>query len=122
MMAMVEPISSASSAYTPTWKTINWNHVSAKVKQLQMRIAKAIREKRYGKVKALQRLLSSSFYAKLLAVKRVTENKGSKTAGVDGQAFVEATNSNPITSTLKTDIIVSYQRRRSRTTSTMYAK
>ncbi len=49
-----------------------------------MRIAKAVRENRYGKAKALQHLLSRSFYAKLLAVKRVTGNRGSKTAGVDG--------------------------------------
>ena len=49
-----------------------------------MRIAKAIREKRYGKVKALQWLLTNSFYAKLLAVKRTTKNRGGKTAGVDG--------------------------------------
>jgi len=50
-----------------------------------MRIAKADREGRRGKVKALQRLLTTSFYAKCLAVKRVTKNTGSKTPGVDNQ-------------------------------------
>ena len=49
-----------------------------------MRIAKAVRQGRYGKVKALQRLLSHSFYAKLMAVKRVTQNRGRNTPGVDG--------------------------------------
>ena len=49
-----------------------------------MRIAKAVKEKRWGKAKALQHLLTHSFYAKLLAVKRVTSNKGKKTPGVDG--------------------------------------
>ena len=49
-----------------------------------MRIAKAVKEGRCGKAKALQRILTRSFYAKLLAVKRVTSNKGKKTSGVDG--------------------------------------
>jgi RNA-directed DNA polymerase len=38
-------------------------------------------------VKVLQRLLTSSFSGKALAVKRVTENDGKKTAGVDGQVW-----------------------------------
>jgi RNA-directed DNA polymerase len=54
------------------------------VRRLQMRIAKAVKEERRGKVKALQYLLTHSFYAKALAVKRVTSNKGRKTPGVDG--------------------------------------
>ena len=49
-----------------------------------MRIAKAVKEAKPGKVKALQWLVTHSFYAKLLAVKRVTSNKGRKTPGVDG--------------------------------------
>lgn len=75
----------ASSASTKqTWKTINWDQVSIEVKQLQMRIAKAVREKRYGKAKALQWLLTHSFSAKVTAVKRVASAKGAKTPGVDG--------------------------------------
>ena len=66
------------------WKTIDWDKVEQHVKRLQMRIAKAVRENRWGKVKALQWMLTHSFYAKLLAVKRVSRNKGSKTPGVDG--------------------------------------
>ena len=53
------------------------------VKSLQLRIAKAIREGKPGKAKALQWILTHSFNAKLLAVKRVTENKGKRTPGVD---------------------------------------
>lgn len=49
-----------------------------------MRIAKAVKEGRWNKVRTLQHLLTHSFYAKLLAVKRVTSNKGKKTPGVDG--------------------------------------
>lgn len=49
-----------------------------------MRIAKAVREKRQGKVKALQWILTHSFSAKLLAVKRVVQSSGAHTPGVDG--------------------------------------
>ena len=42
-----------------------------------------VREGRHGKAKALQWILSHSSSAKLIAVRRVTQNKGSKTAGVD---------------------------------------
>ena len=65
------------------WEYIDWNKVESHVYRLQIRIAKAIREKRYGKVKVLQWLLTHSLSAKLLAVKRVTSSQGSKTAGVD---------------------------------------
>jgi RNA-directed DNA polymerase len=53
------------------------------VRKLQARIVKAQQEKRYGKVKSLQHILVTSFSAKALAVKRVTSNKGKRTAGVD---------------------------------------
>jgi RNA-directed DNA polymerase len=65
------------------WETIDWNTVKSQVRRLQMRIAKAFREKKYGKVKSLQWLLTHSLYAKLLAVKRVTSNPGAKTPGID---------------------------------------
>jgi RNA-directed DNA polymerase len=84
MAAMVKAITGASSVSLLTWKTIQWHHVSKEVKRLQMRIAKAVREKSYGKVKALQWLLTHSFSAKLLAVRRVTQSSGAKTPGVDG--------------------------------------
>ena len=41
------------------------------------------KQMRYGKVKTLQRIPVTSFDAKALAVKRVTSNKGKRTAGVD---------------------------------------
>lgn len=49
-----------------------------------MRIAKAVREKRWGKVRSLQHLLTRSRAAKLWAIRRVTTNKGKRTPGVDG--------------------------------------
>ena len=56
------------------------------VRRLQARIVKATQEGRWGKVKALQRLLTCSFSGKALAVKRVTENQGKRTPGVDGKS------------------------------------
>ena len=66
------------------WSSIDWKEAHRQVRRLQMRIAKAVKEKKWNKVNALQYLLTHSFYAKLLAVKRVTSNKGKDTPGVDG--------------------------------------
>lgn len=57
------------------------------VRSHQARIVKATKEGRWGKVKALQRLLTHSFSGKALAVRRVTENRGKRTAGVDGTTW-----------------------------------
>jgi RNA-directed DNA polymerase len=73
----------ASSDPTSDWQAIDWPTVRGEVRRLQLRIAKAIRAGQHGKAKALQWLLTHSRSAKLLAVKRVTENKGAKTPGVD---------------------------------------
>jgi RNA-directed DNA polymerase len=54
------------------------------VRRLQQRIVKAVQQKKWRKVKALQHLLTHSRSAKLLAVLRVTQNKGKNTPGVDG--------------------------------------
>ena len=66
------------------WGSIDWKTAQSEVRRLQMRIAKAVKENKWNKVKTLQYLLTRSFYAKLLAVKRVTSNKGKNTPGVDG--------------------------------------
>jgi RNA-directed DNA polymerase len=66
------------------WDAIDWRPLIEGVQRLQMRIAKATQEGRWGKVKALQWLLTHSSAAKLLAVRRVTSNPGRNTAGVDG--------------------------------------
>jgi RNA-directed DNA polymerase len=79
----VESSMCASSASKPQWDQINWRHCEHQARRLQARIVKATREGRWGKVKALQRLLTHSFSGKALAVKRVTENQGKRTAGVD---------------------------------------
>ena len=80
--AAIMPLGAASAA--SLWEAIDWRAAEKTVHRLQMRIAKATREKRFGKVHALQWLLTHSFHAKLLAVRRVTQNRGHRTAGVDG--------------------------------------
>jgi RNA-directed DNA polymerase len=79
--------SCALTHHTDNWATIQWRKVIQSVSRLQRRIAKAVKEKRWGKVKALIYLLSKSFFAKLLAVLRVTTNKGGKTPGVDNKLW-----------------------------------
>jgi len=83
---MTASLSTGASPAKPkdTWTKLNWSKIKGCVFRLQMRIAKAEREGRKGKVKALQRILTTSFYAKCLAIKRVTSSKGGKTPGVDG--------------------------------------
>ena len=69
------------------WHSIDWRKVHQNVRRLQVRMVKAAQAGRWGKVKALQRLLTRSFSAKALAVKRVTENRGKRTPGIDGQTW-----------------------------------
>ena len=83
MTAQVIPVTGAPKMRELTWGAIDWLRAKANVRRLQMRIAQAHREGKQGKVKALQWLLTHSQSAKLLAVKRVTENRGAKTPGVD---------------------------------------
>ena len=73
----------AASGGDIDWLKIDWGQVRRAVRRLQIRIAKAIREERWNKARALQWLLTHSFYGKLLAVKRVTENHGKRTSGID---------------------------------------
>ena len=81
-MTKVQAFGAASNKVSD-WKAINWSKIRDDVRRLQLRIAKAIRAGKYGRAKALSWLLTHSRSAKLLAVKRVTENKGAKTPGVD---------------------------------------
>lgn len=83
MTATLQPLTGASSTCSDSWDAIDWQKVNRQVKRLQMRIAKAVRERKYGRAQALQWILTRSLSAKLLAVKQVTQNKGGKTPGVD---------------------------------------
>ena len=77
-------IAGAPLAKLIRWKAIPWKTAEELVRRLQLRIAEAIKAERYGRAKALQWLLTHSFYAKLLAVRQVTQNSGKRTPGVDG--------------------------------------
>ena len=99
-------MSVATQARAPsgvTWDGINWAKVQRQVRGLQTRIVKASQAGRHNKVKALQWLLTHSFSGKALAVKRVTENKGRNTPGVD-----KVTWKTPVA---KTNAIASLKRR-----------
>lgn len=69
------------------WKSIDWKKAEFEVNRLQVRIAKAVQEKKHNTVKRLQYLLTHSFYAKALAVRKVTTNKGKNTSGVDKELW-----------------------------------
>ena len=77
----------ASPDPTNAWERLDWTQCERQASRLQARIVKATREGRWGRVRALQWLLTHSFAAKALAVKRVTENQGKKTPGVDGKIW-----------------------------------
>jgi RNA-directed DNA polymerase len=74
---------SASSGAPQHWHDIDWWRVQRNVRAMQIRIAKACREGNWRRVKTLQRMLTRSRSARYLAVRRVTENQGKRTAGVD---------------------------------------
>jgi RNA-directed DNA polymerase len=69
------------------WYAINWQTINRNVRRLQVRIVQATKESRWGKVRALQHLLTHSYSGKVLAVRRVTENDGKKTPGVDQEIW-----------------------------------
>ena len=71
------------------WNTMPWRKLEVKVFKLQRRIYQATIRGETKKAHRLQRLLATSWSAKSLAVRKVTqENKGKKTAGVDGKSHL----------------------------------
>ena len=86
-MTAVTTRTGALSDRPTAWHAINWYAVHRQVRRLQARMVKAVQAKRWGKVHALQHLLTHSFSGKALAVKRVTTNDGSQTPGVDGMVW-----------------------------------
>ena len=70
-------------------KKIISNKIQKNVRKLQVRIAKAVSQNNWRKVKSLSRLLTNSFYAKQLAISKVVTNKGKRTAGVDKEIWTK---------------------------------
>src|SRR5215471_10901082 len=79
-----DPSVGATTDRPLNWHQINWRQAERTVRRLQARIAQATQAGKWGKVQALQRLLTRSYSGKALAVRRVTENTGKRTPGVDG--------------------------------------
>jgi RNA-directed DNA polymerase len=77
----------AASHAAADWDQIVWQQCTANVNRLQARIVKAIEAGRWNRARSLQRLLTHSFSGRALAVKRVTENRGKRTPGVDGRIW-----------------------------------
>ena len=78
---------SASMTEKTAWQFIRWNKVVQRVRSLQSRIVKAVKRGRWNLKKVLQGILSRSYSSKLLAIRRITENSGKRTAGIDGQKW-----------------------------------
>jgi N-terminal domain of reverse transcriptase len=77
----------AVSREAAEWYAIDWLAINRNVRRLQVRIVQATKASRWGKVRALQRLLTHSYSGKVLAVRRVTENNGKKTPGMDQEIW-----------------------------------
>ena len=92
-MSQVETIATGERECQPkpinvgkvAWKSLNWQKIEKVVFKLQKRIYRASQSGNVVLVRRLQKLLSKSYYAKCLAVRKVTQdNAGKKTAGIDG--------------------------------------
>ncbi|NOZ53965.1 MAG: reverse transcriptase [Gammaproteobacteria bacterium] len=83
-------LQAAQCPQSELWLNLNWKNCNNKVMSLQNRIVKSVRKGAWRNAKRLCYLLTQSHSARALAVKRVTENKGRKTAGIDGQVWTTA--------------------------------
>lgn len=88
-------------SYNVAWESIQWPLVRKRVARYQNRIYKASQNGQLEKVWELQRRLISSRDGKLLAVLRVTTNKGGKTAGVDGVKAISHSAKDHLVSSLR---------------------
>src|SRR6202451_3317060 len=77
----------AVSSGAAGWYAIDWQAINRNVRRLQVRIVQATKAGRWGRVRALQHLLTRSYSGKVSAVRRVTENKGKKPPGVDQEIW-----------------------------------
>ncbi len=72
--------------YSDDWENTNWKQLQKVLFRLQRRIFKAVREGDKALARRLQKLVLSSYSARMLAIRQVTQlNTGKKTAGIDGK-------------------------------------
>jgi len=80
------PFGAAGASLRPVdWRSIKWKRANRNVRRLQRRIVQAQQQGKKRKVRALQFILTRSYSARCLAVRRVVENPGRRTPGVDGE-------------------------------------
>ena len=84
---MDEQSSAATIGHNVAWHDIDWAKANRVVRRLQARIVKAVQKGQWRKARRLQRLLVRSFSGRALAVRRITENQGKKTPGVDKESW-----------------------------------
>jgi RNA-directed DNA polymerase len=86
------------------WRDIDWKSVQRYVEKLQNKIYRASKSGNVRQMRSLQKTLTQSYRARLLAVRRVTQdNRGKKTAGVDGQLFLKPKERMVLAENLKLD-------------------
>ena len=93
------------SAVSPriNWNSISWKAVMEYVKKLRQRIFRAEQLGQHRKVRKLQRLMIRSKSNLLLSIRKVTqENKGKRTAGVDGYTALTPTDREKLYEQMKT--------------------
>jgi RNA-directed DNA polymerase len=69
-----------------TWEEIDWKKVITQVFKLQKRIYRASRENEWKLVHKLQKMMVSSWYAKLISVRRISQQRKE----MDSQKILES--------------------------------
>jgi RNA-directed DNA polymerase len=70
---------------------INWQEIERHILRLQRQLVNAVEYGNRKAVRHLKWLIRNSHHAKLLAIRHVTqENRGRRTAGVDGKTYITA--------------------------------
>ncbi|MBC2702321.1 MAG: group II intron reverse transcriptase/maturase [ANME-2 cluster archaeon] len=72
----------------PQWKNIDWKKVIKSINRLQTRITKAVLEGKWHLVKRLQYLITHSFVLCKIVIRTICQNKGKRTAGIDGEKWL----------------------------------
>jgi RNA-directed DNA polymerase len=86
-MSAAATLAGAAPREATGWHSIDWRKVWRSVRRLQARIVKATQAGRWNKVRALVYLLTHSFAGRAAAIRRVIDNRGACTPGVDGDVW-----------------------------------
>jgi RNA-directed DNA polymerase len=84
------------------WDQINWSHVKHQVERIQQKIFRDAQTGNFRSVNQLQKLLVKSFFARLWAVRHITEiSTGKFTPGIDGRLYRTAKQKMSLAESLK---------------------